>query len=881
VSGRTRVSLRRRLLGGSAALSLVAVLSIGGLLALDGAMHGSLVRETDQLFDDQRTADRVVAGVRGQLFEASRYLTTPRAEFLDAFRTRGDEVYAGLRYYLFRALRVEERVLVERIKERHQRIEVTAQDAFTELRAGRSDAARERTEAMVDLARAMEGDLDRLVGLRLRARDALVAHHARTERQLMVAGGVLAAVLLGCVLAQAGLLRRRVLEPLAELAAAMSRVGRGDGEVRVAIRWDDEIGSVARRFNATAAELQEERARAAAAEARYRDLVEGLDAVVWERDPRTGAFTFVSARAESLLGWPLADWLGDPGFAERELHAPAGSMGDAAAPGGDHTREYAARTADGRTLWLCDQVRVARRVDGAPALLRGVTIDVSARREGAARLAAAEAHYRRLVETSPYAIFALDRRGRVVEANAAMGDLLGRPAASLPGADIAGIVDADQLRVMAAAFRRAIATADGVCEMELQVARSDGETRLLRLRAAAVRARGERVRVHGVAHDITEERAVEAQLRRTERLASVGTLIGGVAHELNNPLSAIKSFAQLLLTEPGAPAPVREGLEVMGREADRAARVVADLRRLSRDTQRLHDARAPVELREVVDHVARLRRYEQETHNVRLETEVDGGLPAVWADRPSLEQLLLNLVVNAEQAMRGMAGERRLSVRVLRGGRGVVLEVADTGPGIAPINQERIFDAFWTTKAPGEGMGLGLSLVHRIVDEHGGTIAVRSDPGHGACFVVELPVCDRADAALPRAPRAAAPGAGRRILVVDDEPTIRSVVSRYLRRRGHTVEEASDGAEALRRVASSPEFDLILTDLRMPGMDGDELFAALRTAGLADRLVFVTGDAVSPDAAAILARTGAPVVHKPFDLDELSRLVEGRAASAA
>ena len=312
---------------------------------------------------------------------------------------------------------------------------------------------------------------------------------------------------------------------------------------------------------------------------------------------------------------------------------------------------------------------------------------------------------------------------------------------------------------------------------------------------------------------------------------------------------------------------------------------MANLRRLARGTQEENTPRQRVDLNNVVRHVLQVRGYSLDTHNVTVDTELNPALPAVLADRGQLEQILLNLVVNAEQALAGLP-RPRLTLRTRTSERGVSVYVEDNGRGIPTSQLERVFDPFFTTKAPGEGMGLGLALVHGMVAEHGGKVHVESVADEGTIFRIDLPPAADGDGAV--AP-AAAPGEGApevfRVLVVDDEDSIRRTLARYLVRRGHRVSVAAEGGEALRLLEEAQEgFDVILSDVRMPGLSGDLLLARLRDRGdgMHRRLVFMSGDALGEQTADALSACDVPVILKPFDMGAVAETVEavGRAASA-
>ncbi|HLL85131.1 MAG TPA: PAS domain S-box protein, partial [Longimicrobium sp.] len=621
-----------------------------------------------------------------------------------------------------------------------------------------------------------------------------------------------------------------------------------------------------------------------------------------------------------------------------------------------------------------------------------------------AEQARSEAHYRRLVSTSPYAIYALDAEGRFVELNRAGEALLGRESHAALGTYFGAIIAPRDLPAIESIFVELLTGAKDKALMEMDLVRPSGEHRRVSVTATVIREDGRVTGIHGIGRDITDEQellaemkllhlalgslsqgvsitderrrvlfvnrafveilgiasAADAQaymdgllpdadpaqeeeiargireegewsglvwrprmddgwrvpldlfvsavdgaegggrcfftivqdaterlererhLRRAERLAGLGTLVSGVAHELNNPLTAIKGFTSLMLMDSRT-ADDREALEVMKREADRAAQIVANLRRLARDTQEEDTPRERVDLNNVVGHVLQVRGYSLGTHNVEVGIELDAALPAIMADRGQMEQVLLNLVVNAEQALAGRP-EPRITVRTERVDRGVSVFVVDNGSGIAPEALERIFDPFYTTKPPGEGTGLGLALVHGMVTDHGGLVHVESVPGVGTTFRIDFPAAEgeKADPAPVREARTPAAEA-LRVLVVDDEDSIRRTLSRYLVRRGHRVSVAAEGGEALRMLESEGGFDVILSDVRMPGLSGDRLHACLRERGdgMDRRLVFMSGDALGDQTANALSTCEVPVILKPFDMGAVADTVEavGRSGS--
>lgn len=494
-----------------------------------------------------------------------------------------------------------------------------------------------------------------------------------------------------------------------------------------------------------------------------------------------------------------------------------------------------------------------------------------------AALVRSELHHQQLLESSRSAIYHLDQEGCFRALNRAALEVLARPASELIGRPFLEVVAPEDRERALQGFGQA--AAGEAIEMEVRVLRPSGERRLLRVSRAAVPVEHGADAMIGFAHDVTEERAREMEFRRAERMASVAPLLSGVCHELNNPLTSIKSFAELLLLDEHSEED-REALEIVQREAHRAARIVSDLRVVARQARDAGTGRGPVDLNQLLRAAAERRRCALAAAGVALRCELTPELPAAWASSSQMEQVLQHLLDNAELSLAGQSGQRELILRSHPGEVGVALLVEDTGSGIEPQHLERIFDPFWTTRRPGEGAGLGLALVHAIVADHGGRVRVDSEVGRGTTFTVDLPAAEAVPVALGESDAEAASGRSLRVLVIDDEAPIRYSLLRYLERRGHRVEEAADGTTALRRLEQAPEFDVIVTDLRMPGLGGEQLLEHLRQRGdgLEQRLILITGgDHDSPEVLRSFVGADVPVVQKPFELAEIAQVIEAHA----
>ena len=452
------------------------------------------------------------------------------------------------------------------------------------------------------------------------------------------------------------------------------------------------------------------------------------------------------------------------------------------------------------------------------------------------------------------------------------------PAADVRPLDPARFVD-EQARVD---FLRQLAR-DGVAQAYLlRLRRIDGSAMWAEVTARAEPVPGAgTLRVEAVMRDVTERKKLQDQARdlyqqlsQAEKLASLGQTMSGVAHELNNPLATILACAERL-SGRRLDGQTRRDLDAIHNAADRAARIVRNLQTFAR---RRHTTRTTVDLNQVVRETLALRVYEQRVANIVILEALAAGLPPVFADPHQIQQILLNLIVNAEQAMLDARGRGMLVLRSWHDAEreAVVLEVNDDGPGVPEDVRQKIFDPFFTTKSVGKGTGLGLTVAYAIAQEHGGRIRVESSPEGGASFYLELPVVG-ANVRLPQVAPAAEPPPtvppGTRALVVEDEIALGEAVADALTDEGFRVDRAADGAEALARLDERP-YDVIICDLKMPKVDGRAFFAEVsaRMPHVARRVVFVTGDVAGTEAEAFLEESGCRWVPKPFRLRDLVRV---------
>jgi|GEM_PF-1739687 len=358
---------------------------------------------------------------------------------------------------------------------------------------------------------------------------------------------------------------------------------------------------------------------------------------------------------------------------------------------------------------------------------------------------------------------------------------------------------------------------------------------------------------------------LERKLAYASRLSALGQVVSSVAHELNNPLQSILGFASLVIDEPRLDAPTRTDIQHIIDAAQRAQVIVHELLHLARPVT---DGFVATNLSELLTHTLVFVRADLQRHGIALSITAPPNLPPIQANPARFQQLLINLLTNALQALARHPGPRQIHLEVaLASPEEVELVITDTGPGIPLELQERIFEPFFTTKPVGEGTGLGLGIVRTIVSEHKGRISVRSVPGRGAAFHLRFPITAPGSVAS-RTP-ALAPGQGG-VLVIDDDPQVIHLLERVLSRTGYYVQAERDPMAALERLLQD-SYDVIILDLMMPQMSGMELYERLmqRSPALARRLLFITGDATRSASRAFLDGTGQPYLLKPFTAQQL------------
>src|SRR5438132_556142 len=484
-------------------------------------------------------------------------------------------------------------------------------------------------------------------------------------------------------------------------------------------------------------------------------------------------------------------------------------------------------------------------------------------------LAAERRLYLQLFSSLPTPALVLSPGGQILDANPEGAKLLGgADATALRGRVLTEWAPAAQRGTLAAGLRHAITKRQDVALSFEFAGEPAREVRAVVVNVDPVRAAP---KLLFLALDVSREILLQQRLLQADRLSQLGALVSGVAHELNNPLAAIAAFGEALALEPHQ-SDLQESAEVIRSEAMRAGRIVQTLLDFARQRPRMQTA---VDLGEIADRVLALQRSALKKARIRATISVPNDVPAVAGDPQELQQVVLNAVVNAHQAIESTGRPGQIAIAARSSDHHVLVTVDDTGPGVPPEILDRVFEPFFSTKAE-HGTGLGLAISFGLVRGMGGRMWMQNVEGGGARLSFELPV----DAGSPDA-AARAPGrpAGQRLslLVVEDEDAVRRAMALLAKRLGHEVTTVGRFADATERLAQpGARYDALLVDVHLDeAHTGFDLFDHLRTAGegLEQRIVFTTGDSISTQTRDALEHAARPVLRKPFSLDELREML--------
>jgi PAS domain S-box-containing protein len=523
---------------------------------------------------------------------------------------------------------------------------------------------------------------------------------------------------------------------------------------------------------------------------------------------------------------------------------------------------------DGRWIFTRSQkIRQGGRV--------AIRVDITERKKMEQALLESEGLVRRVLESCPVPL-AMNRLedGEYIYISPANAELLGID----PEAGPIFAADSYADPKVREEYVRRLKKEKRIDNLEVQRLRTDGTPFWVSMSSRLIEYKGEEMIVSSII-DLTERHAVEEEMARqrralhqSEKLSALGSLLASVAHELNNPLSIVVAQS-MLLEESAMDQKTARRAEKISSAADRCARIVKTFLAMARNQPTDHRV---LNVNDIVQSALDVTGYALRSGDIKVTKRLKSNLPPIWGDADQLIQVFTNLILNAQQALDGFDGARVLKITTShRPTTGeIVVKVKDSGPGIDPKIHTRIFEPYFTTKKLGSGTGIGLALCHRIIESHGGMIDLEDTTGEGACFAIRFPESAQSGDEGPMTESRQDRSSSLAVLVVDDESDVLDVLADILRSDGHTVETAETGEAALKRLRDQ-SFDVVVSDLRMPGLDGPGLYEAVKTEMpvVASRMVFLTGDTLSSDMKEFLGDSGRPYLEKPINPRELRALV--------
>ena len=606
-------------------------------------------------------------------------------------------------------------------------------------------------------------------------------------------------------------------------------------------------------------------------EEQYRTLVESADDLIYTLDLE-GYFTFSNNRAsERITGYKVEEWLGR-NF--KELIVPGEEehiLAHARKAYGGTPQRYEAKiyhkSGKTLTLWNCITPLVK---DGVVVGFSVVARDITETKELERQLKESEEQYRALVEESENIVYIV-QDGRLKFVNSYGVEISDHREEDLFGADFdpLGLIHPDDRASVDEAFAVLSEGRGKHMRLEARFISKSGKTYDCVMTGTSLTYMGEPA-VMGVMMDVTEKKKLQEQLVQSEKLASIGQLVSGVAHELNNPLAGIMGYSQLFYESEEISPKAREAAKKIFESSKRCKKIIQNMLSFARKQE---FEKMSLDVNGILDKAVELREYDLQSHRIEVRREYASGLSPVAADPHHMQSVFMNLINNASDAMYEANGRGILRIATRMEGESIVVEFIDDGPGVPSEFRDKVFDPFFTTREVGQGTGLGLSISYGIIKEHGGELILETSHGGGGKFTVRLPAAGaprEKPGAVGPAPEVAIRRGMPRILVVDDEETILDLSVDILESRGYEVDTASTGEIAREKIASN-SYDLVIADIRMPGMlSGIDLFhwAKRHMPGLEEKIVFATGDIAADDTQKFLSETKRPCLSKPFEMSE-------------
>jgi len=708
--------------------------------------------------------------------------------------------------------------------------------------------------------------------------------------RLELYGGIVAVVLLSAAvvaLVLSSVLQRLISKPILDLVSTAKAVSEGkDYSVRAAKAGRDEVGILVDGFNEMLAQIQARDMALQASESQYRAMFEVAGVGKAQAEPSSGRLLRVNRKMCEITGYSAQELLG---MTFLQLTHPLDRVRDRAASqrlAVGEAAEWAIESRylrkDGRTVWVNINATLVRDAAGRPQLVIAVIQDINERKRAEEALQETQQRLQAIMDNSPAMIYWKDAQGRYSLVNRQWLELCQVSREQAINRTDQDIFDSETAEILMANDRNVLGARKPL-EFEESIPHEDGMRTYMSIKFPIFDSAGNPCAVCGISTDISERKHLEDQIRQGQKMQAVGQLAGGVAHDFNNMLGVIMGHSELAISLLKPEDPLRHELEVIFNTTERAATLTRRLLAFSRK-QVLQPK--VTDLNVVVTEMEKmLRRVIPE--DILLYTALEPQLWQVMVDPSQIEQVLMNLVVNARDAMPKGGKLTVETANVLlddsycrshaeaKPGKHVMLAVTDTGSGMDAATQARLFEPFFTTKEKGKGTGLGLSMVYGIVKQSGGNLHVYSEPGKGSVFRIYLPQAEgTARPAKSSATRVAVLGGDETVLVVEDEAQMQELVQSVLEKHGYKVLSARHGKEAL-LVSENHQgpIHLLLTDVLMPQMGGPELAERLMPQRPEMRVIFMSGYTDNAAMIGQLLRQGFQYIEKPFTSRDLAKKV--------